>query len=111
MGAIYEYTDTVRYSKVDGELKLTIAALVDYFQDAAIEQSEALGVGTKVINARNLAWFLTSWDIRIRRMPELNEKIVIGTYPYYFRGMIGKRAVYMKTAAGKRLRREMPSGR
>ena len=53
MGAIYEYTDTVRYSKVDGELKLMIAAMIDYFQDAAIEQSEALGVGTKAINARN----------------------------------------------------------
>lgn len=101
MGAVYEYTDTVRYSKVDGELRLTIPAKIDYFQDAAIEQSEVLGVGTKAINARNLAWFLTSWDIRIRRMPELNEEIVIGTYPYYFRGMLGKRAVYMKTKAGE----------
>lgn len=101
MGAVYEYTDTVRYSKVDGELKLTIPAMIDYFQDAAIEQSEVLGVGTKAINARNLAWFLTSWEIRIRRMPELNEKIVIGTYPYHFRGMLGKRAVYMKTADGE----------
>ena len=101
MGVIYESTDTVRYSKVDGELNLTIAAMIDYFQDAAIEQSEALGVGTKAINARNLAWFLTSWDVRIHRMPELNEKIVIGTYPYYFRGMLGKRAVYMKTEDGE----------
>ena len=103
MSIAYEYTDTVRYSKVDGELKLTIPALIDYFQDAAIEQSESLGVGAVALTARSLAWFLISWDIRIRRLPKLQERIVVGTYPYYFRGMLGNRAVYMKTADGELL--------
>ena len=103
MGAVFEYTDTIRYSKVDGELKLSVPALIDYFQDAAISQSEELGVGTKVLNARSFAWFLISWDVRIRRMPELNERIVVGTYPYHFRGMLGNRAVYMRTADGEML--------
>ena len=101
MGAVFEYTDTIRYSKVDGELKLSIPALIDYFQDAAISQSEELGVGTKALNARSFAWFLISWDVRIRRMPELNERVVVGTYPYYFHGMLGSRAVYMKTPEGE----------
>ena len=101
MGAVFEYSDTVRYSKVDGELKLSIPAIIDYFQDAAIEQSEVLGVGTKVLNARSLAWFLISWDVKIRRRPELGERIVVGTYPYRFRGMLGNRAVYMKTPEGE----------
>ena len=101
MGAVFEYTDTIRYSKVDGELKLSIPALIDYFQDAAISQSEELGVGTKVLNARSYAWFLISWDVRIRRRPELNERIIVGTYPYHFHGMLGNRAVYMKTPEGE----------
>ena len=101
MGAIFEYTDTVRYSKVDGELKLSIPAMIDYFQDAAISQSEELGVGTKVLNARSMAWFLISWDVRIRRRPGVEERIVVGTYPYRFRGMLGSRAVYMKTPDGE----------
>ena len=103
MSIAYEYTDTVRYSKVDGELKLTIPALIDYFQDAAIEQSESLGVGAVALTARSLAWFLISWDIRIRRLPKLQERIVVGTYPYHFRGMLGNRAVYMKTEDGELL--------
>ena len=101
MGAVFEYCDTIRYSRVDGELKLSIPALIDYFQDAAIEQSEVLGVGTKVLKARSLAWFLISWDVRIRRLPELEERIIVGTYPYQFRGMLGNRAVYMKTPEGE----------
>ena len=103
MGYAYEYTDTIRYSKVDGELTLTIPALVDYFQDAAIEQSEELGVGTGVLTQRSLAWFLVCWDIRINRLPKLGERIVVGTFPYHFRGMLGNRAVYMRTAAGEML--------
>ena len=101
MGVAYEYTDTVRYSRVTGELKLSLPALIDYFQDAAISQSEALGVGTKVLTERSLAWFLIAWDVRIRRLPELEERIVVGTYPYRFHGMLGNRAVYMKTADGE----------
>ncbi len=101
MVVAYEYEDTIRYSRVDRELKLTIPALIDYFQDAAIEQSEMLGVGTKELGPRNMAWFLVSWDVRIRRLPRLCERIVVGTYPYSFRGMLGNRAVYMRTADGE----------
>ncbi|MBR5712947.1 MAG: acyl-[Lachnospiraceae bacterium] len=103
MGVAYEYTDTIRYSKVDGELALTVPALVDYFQDAAIEQSEALGVGTRELSARSLAWFMVSWDIRVNRLPKLGERIVVGTFPYHFRGMLGNRAVFMKTEDGETL--------
>ena len=101
MGIAFEYTDTVRYSRVDGELKLSLPALIDYFQDAAISQSESLGVGTEVLTARSLAWFLITWDVRIYRLPRLEERIVVGTYPYRFRGMLGNRAVYMKTPEGE----------
>ena len=101
MGFSYEYEDTIRYSKVDRELKLTIPGLIDYFQDAAIEQSEVIGVGTKELGPRHLAWFLVSWDVRFKRLPNLCERIVVGTYPYSFRGMLGNRAVYMKTKDGE----------
>lgn len=41
----YEFRDTVRFSEVDESGYLTLTALVNYFQDTAIFQSEKGGIG------------------------------------------------------------------
>ena len=41
----YQWKQRIRYSEVDGERKLTIPNLVNYFQDCSTFQSEELGVG------------------------------------------------------------------
>ena len=35
---------------------------------------------------RNLVWVLASWQIEIKRMPALNERVVIGTLPMILKG-------------------------
>ncbi len=96
----YEYKETVRYSLVDEELYLTLPAILDFFQDAAIGQSEQLGVGIRVLKKRNLAWFLVSWDICVTRFPKLGETVTVGTYPYRFRSPLGCRVMYLKDESG-----------
>ncbi len=96
----YEYKETVRYSLVDEELYLTLPAILDFFQDAAIGQSEQLGVGIRVLKARHLAWFLVSWDICVTRFPKLGETVTVGTYPYRFRSPLGCRVMYLKDESG-----------
>ena len=42
---MFEFTSKVRYSETDSEGKLSLPALLDYFQDSSTFQSEELGLG------------------------------------------------------------------
>ncbi len=88
---MYTFDGRVRYSEVDGDGRLTMAALINYFQDCSTFQSEDLGVGIRYLQERNLAWVLCSWQIRVERYPELGEKITVGTAPYDMKGFLGYR--------------------
>ncbi len=98
---MYCYDSRIRYSECDGQNKLSLEALLNYFQDASTMQSEDLGVGFDYLIPRNLVWVLASWQIEIKRMPALNERVVIGTLPYDFKGFLGSRNFIMKTPEGE----------
>ena len=97
---MFEFTGKIRYSETDSEGKLSLESLLDYFQDCSTFQSEALGVGIDYLKELHLAWVLTSWQIVIRRYPKLCEEVVIGTFPYDFKGCLGSRNFYMKDKDG-----------
>jgi acyl-ACP thioesterase len=88
---MYEVKGKVRYSETDSEGKLTIPALLNYFQDSSTFQSESLGVGIKTLMEHNLAWVLSSWQICINEMPALAEDIKTQTWPTDFKGFFGTR--------------------
>lgn len=100
---IFEFEETIRYSQTDGDLRLTVPALLDFFQDAATFQAEAAGVGVNVLNDHGLGWFLVSWNVEIIRLPEHAEKVVVGTFPYRFHGRFGNRNCYLRTPDGEYL--------
>ena len=77
----FELYETVRYSQTDGKLRLTVPALLDYFQDVATLQAEEAGVSAAALAKRNLAWFLISWNVEITRLPAHAEKVIVGTFP------------------------------
>ena len=45
---VFEMDEIVRYSQTDRELRLTVPALLDFFQDAATFQAGEAGVGVDV---------------------------------------------------------------
>ena len=69
---IYEFIS--RYSEVDSQGKITLAAILDYFQDCSIFHSEELNVGISYLERQKMAWVLSSWQIEIRRYPEIGER-------------------------------------
>ncbi len=97
------FESRVRYSECDGSRKLSPEALLNYFQDCSTFQSEILGVGFDYLIPRNLVWVLASWQIVIHRMPALMEEIVVGTFPYDFKGFLGSRNFFLKTKDGEML--------
>lgn len=98
---MYEFTGKIRYSETDSGGRLSLESLLDYFQDCSTFQSESLGVGLEYLKENHQAWVLSSWQIVVRRYPKLCEDVVVGTFPYDFKGFLGSRNFYMKDSVGK----------
>lgn len=98
---MYEFNSRVRYSEVNSEKKLTLPALLDYLQDCCSFQGEDLGIGIEYLEKEHVAWVLSSWEIEIVRYPQLGERIVVGTWPYEFKGFYGMRNFLIKDEYGE----------
>lgn len=102
---MYTFDSRIRYSEVDSEGKLTMAALINYLQDCSTFQSEDLGIGVNYMKEICRVWVLCSWQIVVDRYPELGEKVVIGTQPYDLKGFMGFRNFAMLDEQGNYIAR------
>ena len=99
----YQWKQRIRYSEVDGERKLTIPNLVNYFQDCSTFQSEELGVGCEYMEEHQKAWVLSFWQIVIERRPKLGEEVTVETFATGFDGLYGTRNFVMTDAKGSKI--------
>lgn len=97
---MYSFETRIRYSETDKEGKLTLASLLDYFQDCSTFHSEDLGVGMKYLKEKNMVWVLSAWQIEMERFPEMAEYVTVGTFPYEFKGCFGYRNFFMQDKNG-----------
>lgn len=96
----YTFESKVRYSETDLECKLTLPAIINYFQDASTFQSEGYRLGIEYCEEHKKAWFLSSWQIVVERYPDLGEPIDISTWPTGFKGMFGDRNFIIEDKKG-----------
>ncbi|MCI9141384.1 MAG: acyl-[acyl-carrier-protein] thioesterase [Lachnospiraceae bacterium] len=102
---MYTFESRIRYSETDSEGKLTMASLINYFQDCSTFQSEDLGLGLDYLRERHMVWVLSSWQIVAERYPKLCERVTIGTLPYEMRGFLGSRNFAMTDEKGEYIAR------
>ena len=88
---MYSFNSRVRYSEVNSEKELTLPSLLDYLQDCCTFQSEDLEIGVDYLAKEQVAWVLSSWEIKIYRYPQMGQHIKVSTWPYAFRGFYGYR--------------------
>lgn len=100
---MYTVQTTVRYSECGVDGKMTLASVINHFQDTSSEHSESLGVGLEYLLEQKKAWILNTWQIVIKRYPKAHERIEIATWPTGFRGVFGPRDFSMKTTDGEML--------
>lgn len=100
---MYKISSKVRYSEIGGDGKLTIPAIINYFQDCYIEHGEFLGLGLESMKGTDKAWFLGSWQIVFDRRPVMNEKIEVGTKTYEIKEFFDRRNFLMYDEEGKLL--------
>lgn len=97
---MYTFEGRIRYSETDSEGKLTMASLINYFQDCSTFQSEDLGLGVDYLKERHMVWVLSAWQIVVDHYPRLCEKVVTGTQPYGLKGFLGYRNFAMMDEKG-----------
>lgn len=100
---MYEYELKVGYSATDKDLRMTVPAILDCFQDAAIFEAENGAITMAYLGERQLAWLLGSWQIVLLRRPAMNEVVRVTTFPYDFKGFMGYRNFTMTTPDGELL--------
>lgn len=82
--AIFTYNYKIKYSDIGTDNKITLRALVDTLQEAAIAHSDQAGYGVNNIPNTHLAWLLLNWKVEIKSYPILNDSIIIKTWPRIF---------------------------
>ena len=79
---MYAFDSRIRYSETDSEGRLTLNALLNYFQDCSTFHSEDVGLGIGYMKEIGQVWVLSAWQIVVNRYPQLGEKVRIVTLPY-----------------------------
>lgn len=102
---MYTFESRIRYSETDSEGKLTMASLINYFQDASTFQSEDLGLGVDYLRKHHQVWALSAWQIVVERYPRLCEWVTVGTLPYDMKGFVGYRNFAMLDGKGEYIAR------
>lgn len=97
---MYAFDSRVRYSESDGEGRLSLYALMNYFQDCSTFQSEHLGIGLGHLRSLHLGWIVGTWHIEIESLPRFCERIEVSTWAYHLRGLQAKRCFQMKREDG-----------
>ena len=97
---MYTFDSRIRYSEADSEGKLTLGALINYFQDCSTFHSEDVGLGMRYLQEKNLVWVLSSWQIVVERYPAIGEHVTVGTQPYNMKGFLGYRNFCMTDEKG-----------
>ena len=100
---MYTFTSRVRHSEVDENGNLSIPAIMKYMTDCAMFDSIAINYDLDRLNENDLGWYITEWQIRINERPVLGQEIVINTWAYKFRGMMGFRNFDIETLDGRHL--------
>ena len=86
---MYAFDSRIRYSETDSEGRLTLNALLNYFQDCSTFHSEDVGLGIGYMKEIGQVWVLSAWQIVVNRYPQLGEKVRIVTLPYELKAFLG----------------------
>ena len=98
---MYTWDSRVRFSEIGEDKKLTLDAILNYFQDSSTFHSEDVGNGMEVVEGLKRVWVLSSWQIVVNEYPKVAERIKLGTWPYDFNRFFGGRNFIMYGEDGR----------
>lgn len=99
-GHEYQWNYYAHYYDVDAHRRVTPFALLRYFEDIAIQQSEEYDVGIDYYDTEHVAWLLSRWDVRINVLPCHREEVRVLTQPMQMRGFLANRRFVIHDGQG-----------
>ncbi|MDX9757711.1 MAG: thioesterase [Bacteroidota bacterium] len=90
-GNIFRHTYFAQYHDCDTRQRLTVLAMMRYFEDIALLQSESYDVGLRYYESQRVAWLLNKWDIRIHDTPVFMDDVHVHTQPTAMRRFLANR--------------------
>jgi len=78
---IWQETYPVRFGSIDRSDRLTLDAVFQFFQEAAICHAENLNVGREDMMRTGQVWILSRMSVIVNRRPEYFENITVRTWP------------------------------
>ncbi|WP_461255488.1 acyl-[acyl-carrier-protein] thioesterase [Treponema sp. R80B11-R83G3] len=78
---VWQESAPVRFGAIDKSDRLTLDAVFQFFQEAAICHAENLGVGREDMARTGQVWILSRMSVLVKRRPEYCETITIRSWP------------------------------
>ncbi|MDR2783883.1 MAG: acyl-ACP thioesterase [Treponema sp.] len=91
---------SVGFGDIDTSDRLTLARTFDYFQEAAINHAEELGVGRAALSQSKQVWILSRIGVLIEKRPRFREKIIVRSWPRSWEKLFAKRDYDIRDSAG-----------
>jgi acyl-ACP thioesterase len=99
--AIWSENCAVRFSAIDKSDTMTLDAMFNCFQEAAISHAENLGVGREAMARANQVWILSRMSVAVNRRPQYGETITVRTWPRGGEKLFALRDYDIRDAADK----------
>jgi len=99
----YSRNYLVHYYEADSAQRLTLPALVRYFEDIAILHSASRGLDLDHYDANRCGWMLLKWDIVIHELPTFGQTVTVSTGVNAIRRFLADRRFAMADSSGRTL--------
>jgi acyl-ACP thioesterase len=96
----WEGSFPVHFSAIDKSDRLTLAAAFDYFQEAAINHAEHIGIGREAMAQAGQAWILSRMSVVFARRPAYREPIVVRSWAKGWEKLFALREYDIRDASG-----------
>ncbi|MFZ1730716.1 MAG: acyl-ACP thioesterase domain-containing protein [Bacteroidota bacterium] len=100
-GHKFTHTYFAQYHDCDTRQRLTALAMMRYFEDIALLQSDSYEVGLTYYATEQVAWLLNKWDIRIQRAPVFKDDVHVLTQPMAMRRFLANRRYEISNEQGE----------
>jgi len=78
---IWSESCLVRFGAIDASDSMTLDAVFNFFQEAAISHAENLGVGREAMARSGQVWILSRISVQVDRRPKYGETVTVRTWP------------------------------
>lgn len=99
------YTNTAKVMSFDCDVRnrMKVSAAMRYMQQIAGEHLTSLGHAAEVMNAKDMVFLLNKMCLKVHRMPEIHEELILGTAPTKTKGVKFVREIVIDSKDGERL--------